>query len=554
MMIVVGPFASCSHFPDWTRSSNKLERGCMKVIVIARLIGVLVATGMVVCGLMLSPVAAADRPNVLVILCDDLGYGDVAVLNPNCKLRTPNFDRLAREGVVFTDAHSSSAVCTPTRYGLLTGQYCWRSRLQSGVLGGLSPRLIEPDVRTLADVLREHGYDTACFGKWHLGFDWTRKPNMAGFTDAIEKGSDGWRVDYEQPFHNGPLSVGFDRYFGISASLDMVPYTFLENDRVTIVPTVDKAFPMMLGRELSQTRLGPAAVDFDADQVLARLTDKVVEYLAEHADKKSKPFFCYVPLASPHTPIVPTETWRGRSQTNMYGDFVEQTDDAIGRMIAALDQNELTERTFVIVTSDNGCSPEAKFPELATFGHNPSYLFRGHKADIFEGGHRVPFIARWPGHFGAGQRCSALVGLQDTFATCADAVGIELQNTVAVDSFSWLPHLLPTASAQVIRKSLVHHSINGSFALRRDQWKLCFCRDSGGWSNPVPNSAAAKLLPPLQLYDLNADLGEQNNLVESQPAKVRELTDEMAQLLERGRSTEGPQLENTVPVKWTRPE
>ena len=204
-------------------------------------------------------VIAAERPNILLILCDDLGYGDVGCLNPNCKFRTPQIDRLAREGVVFTDAHSSSAVCTPTRYGLLTGRYAWRSRLQRGVLGGLSPKLIEPHVRTLAEVLRDAGYDTACFGKWHLGFDWPRNPNTPEFTDEIEAGPDGWRVDYSRPFRGGPLDVGFNRYFGIAGSLDMGPYTFLENDRVTVVPTVDKDFPMMFGREGRHTRTGPAA-------------------------------------------------------------------------------------------------------------------------------------------------------------------------------------------------------------------------------------------------------------------------------------------------------
>lgn len=518
--------------------------------LLSRLTVVCVLTGWM--GLL--PVMAAERPNLLVILCDDLGYGDVASLNPQCQFRTPHIDRLAREGVTFTDAHSGSAVCTPTRYGLMTGRYCWRTRLQQGVLGGLSPHLIEPETRTLADVLRDAGYDTACFGKWHLGFDWPRKPDTAGFTDEIEKGSDGWRVDYQLAFRGGPLSVGFNRYFGIAGSLDMVPYTFLENDRVTVVPTVDKEFPMMLGRSTSHTRLGPAAADFEADQVLPRLTQRVTEFLAEHADVRTKPFFCYVPLASPHTPIVPTEKWRGRSQTNMYGDLVEQTDDAIGQILTRLDELGLADRTLVIVTSDNGCSPQADFPELAKRGHHPSYLFRGHKADIFEGGHRVPFIARWPGHLRSGERCSALIGLQDTFATCADALGLTLTDNVAVDSFSWLPHVIPGRIGRTTRASLVHHSINGSFALRRDRWKLCFCGDSGGWSDPVPNSAAAKGLPELQLYDLTDDIGEKQNLVTSQSVKVRELTDEMAQLIDNGRSTEGPRQSNSAPVKWKRPE
>ena len=215
---------------------------------------------------------AADRPNFLVILCDDLGIGDVGAFNPQSRIKTPCLDELARTGTVFTDAHSGSAVCTPTRYGLLTGRYCWRSRLQRGVLGGISPRLIESNVKTVADRLREEGYDTACFGKWHLGLDWARRPDEAPFTDHIEPGKDGWKVDFQQTFSGGPLSVGFNQYFGISASLDMVPYTFLVNDRVQVVPTVDKSFPMMLGKESKQTRRGPAAQEFDATDVLPKLT------------------------------------------------------------------------------------------------------------------------------------------------------------------------------------------------------------------------------------------------------------------------------------------
>ena len=499
-------------------------------------------------------VTAAERPNILLILCDDLGYGDVEALNPQCKLRTPHLNRLAKEGVIFTDAHSSSAVCTPTRYSLMTGRYNWRTRLQSGVLGGLSPRLIEPEVHTLADVLKAEGYDTACFGKWHLGLDWTRKPNEPPFTDTIEKGSDGWRVDFQQPFHNGPLSVGFTRFFGIAASLDMVPYTFLDNDRVSVVPTVDKDFPMMLAREQGRTRRGPAATDFEANQVLPVLTTKVIDYLGQHALAGSKSFFCYVPLASPHTPIVPNDPWKGHSGTNDYGDFVEQTDDAIGRILQTLQDQHLRERTIVIVTSDNGCSPQADFPELARFGHNPNHVFRGHKADIFEGGHRVPYVASWPGHFPEGQTCSALIGLQDTFATCADLLELKLPDDVAVDSFSWRPHLIPGGNPVPIRESLVHHSINGSFALRRGRWKLCFCPDSGGWSEPRPDSSAAKSLPRMQLYDLTTDISEQQNEFESQPALVRDMTEEMSQLIARGRSTPGPVLENSARVQWQRPE
>src|ERR1051325_6936847 len=259
--------------------------------------------------------AKKAAPNIVYILCDDLGYGDVRCLNPNGKIPTPNVDRLAASGMIFTDAHSSSAVCSPTRYGILTGRYNWRSRLKSGVLGGMSPRLIEPGRLTVPAFLKQHGYHTAGIGKWHLGMDWVLNPGGEKFNDTIEKGEDGWRVDFSRPIRNGPTSLGFDFFFGISASLDMVPYTFIENDRVTTVPTTDKAFPMMLGRSGTMTRKGPAAAGFDAMNVLPALTRKALDYIGQRAPdaKTGAPFFLYLPLNAPHTPIAPAPEWQGKS-------------------------------------------------------------------------------------------------------------------------------------------------------------------------------------------------------------------------------------------------
>ena len=255
-------------------------------------------------------------PNMLYILCDDLGYGDVKCLNSGGKIPTPNIDLLASAGMIFTDAHSSSSVCSPTRYGILTGRYNWRSRLKSGVLGGMSPRLIEPGRLTVPVFLRQNGYHTACIGKWHLGMDWKLKPGAEKFNDTIEKGQDGWRVDFAKPIRNGPNSVGFDYFFGISASLDMVPYAFIENDRITARPTMDKAFPMMLGRGSGMTREGPAAADFEGMLVLPTLTQKAVEYLGQRASdaKAGNPFFLYLPLNAPHTPIAPTPDWQASTR------------------------------------------------------------------------------------------------------------------------------------------------------------------------------------------------------------------------------------------------
>ncbi|HUG69046.1 MAG TPA: arylsulfatase [Pirellulaceae bacterium] len=491
--------------------------------------------------------SAERHPNVLLIVADDLGYADVSCYGG--KIQTPHFDRLAAEGMRFTDAHSTSSVCTPTRYGLLTGRYNWRSKLQRGVLGGLSPRLIEPGRMTMASLLKEHGYHTACVGKWHLGMDWTVKPGGDVAEMNIESREQVFNVDYAQPISNGPNSVGFDYYYGISASLDMVPYTFIENDRVVSLPTEDRDFLMMHDRTPERrTRKGPTAPDFDAADVLPVIARKSVEYIDSRAAeaREGRPFFLYVPLASPHTPILPTKKWQGKSGINPYADFVMESDWAVGEILAALDKHKLSGETLVVFTSDNGCSPQARFDELADKGHHPSGPLRGHKADLFEGGLRVPLVARWPREIAAGVESEQLVCQSDLLATIAQLVEAKLPPEAGEDSISFLP-TLRTASAPK-RDHLVSHSINGSFAIRRGPWKLLLCADSGGWSTPRPSSKEAEGLSPMQLYNLDDDLGETTNLADQHPDKVGELTALLEQLVAAGRSTPGPDQRNQVPV------
>jgi len=496
---------------------------------------------------------AAERekkPNILYILCDDLGYGDVKCLNAEGKIATPNMDALGEGGMMFTDCHSSSAVCSPTRYGVMTGRYNWRSPLQSGVLGGLSPRLIEPGRLTVAGLLKQHGYATACIGKWHLGMDWVKLSGKEVTELSVETADQVHNVDYTQPITNGPNSVGFDYYFGISASLDMVPYTFIENDHVTVAPTVDRSFPFVLGRESPSSRLGPAAPGFEVEDVLPKLTQKAVEYITQRASdaKAGKPFFLYLPLNAPHTPIAPSAEWRGKSGINPYADFVMETDWAIGHVLHALDEEGLADNTLVMLASDNGCSPNANFPELAEKGHHPSYLFRGHKADIFDGGHHIPFLVRWPGKIKPGSTSEQIICLTDFMATCADILGVKLPEDAGEDSVSLLPALFGTAD-KPLHEAVVHHSVNGSFAIRQGNWKLELCPSSGGWSDPKPNSPAAKKLPPIQLYDMTADIGEKVNI----QADHTEVIDRLLRLLQKfvadGRSTPGAPQKNDVPVK-----
>lgn len=470
-------------------------------------------------------------PNIVYILADDMGYGDVGCLNPDSKIPTPNMDKLGKNGMIFTDAHSGSAVCTPTRYGIITGRYCWRSPLKSGVLWGYSPPLIEPQRTTVASLLKSQGYRTAGIGKWHLGLGWA--------TSEGKEANEG-TVDYSRPIKGGPTDLGFDYFFGIPASLDMDPYVYVENDHVVEAPTehVEKSKGLAFYRE------GPVAPGFKHKEVLPKFTQKATEVIDTHADEyPDSPLFMYMPLAAPHTPILPNKDFVGKSGLGDYGDFVCEVDWAVGQVVEALTRNGMLDNTLLIVTSDNGCSPMADFKHLESQGHDPSYHFRGHKADIFEGGHRIPFIAQWPAHIPAGTTCDHITCLTDLTATAAAITGVSLPDNVGEDSVSMLP-ALANPDTKPAREAIVHHSINGSFSIRKGKWKLEFCPGSGGWSYPRPKEAKKKNLPPVQLYDLSADIGEQKNLHEKYPEVVERLTKLMEKYIADGRSTPGTPQHN----------
>jgi arylsulfatase A-like enzyme len=484
-----------------------------------------------------------SNPNIVYIIADDMGYGDVSCLNPGGKISTPNMDRLASEGMTFTDAHSGSAVCTPTRYGILTGRYAWRSRLASGVLWGYSRTLIPKTRMTVASLLKQHGYATACVGKWHLGWDWATKDGYI-FSDRSDE--TGESVDYSKPITGSPLDLGFDYFFGIPASLDMLPYVYVENDRVVAAPT--ETIQGTKGRQFY--RGGPIAPGFKHEEVLPRCTQKAVEFIDHHAKTKSDaPFFLYYPLNAPHTPILPTEKFRGKSGIGPYGDFVIQCDDTVGQVMEALNRNGMSENTLFIVTSDNGCSPMADFDDLAQQDHYPSYHFRGYKADIYEGGHRIPFIARWPEKVASGKVCDDTICLTDLMATVASILGADLPENAGEDSVSILPDLIGTGSAP-LREATVHHSVNGSFSIRQGNWKLEFCPGSGGWSYPTPAEAKKLGIHEIQLYDLDLDIGEKNNVMDKHPEVVEHLTELLARYVNDGRSTPGPPQKNDREVSF----
>jgi len=479
--------------------------------------------------------AAKDAPNVIYILADDLGYGDLS--HAGGKAATPHCDRLAREGMRFTDSHTTSSVCTPTRYGILTGRYNWRSTLKKSVLWGLSEPLIEKGRLTVPGFLQQQGYHTAVVGKWHLGLGWHELPNAQKRKSKTgpTKG-DGWQIDYGRKVEGGPLAIGFDESYIIPASLDMFPYLYLKNDQPTAWANTTKAFH----------RPGPAAEEFEAINCLTDFARESRAYIAARA-KSEKPFFLYLPLTSPHTPIVPAKKWQGKSGLSKYGDFLMETDWVVGEVLAELDKHKLTDNTIVIFTADNGCSPQAKIPDLIKKGHKPNADWRGHKADIYEGGHRTPFLVRWPGKVKAGSLSSQTICTSDLFATLADILGQreKLPAAAGEDSFSFLPVLLGKTVKKPLRPFTIHHSINGSFAIRRGHWKLILCPGSGGWSNPRPAQALKnKDLHLVQLYNLKDDPAEKNNLANQNRPLVNELVDQLVVAIKDGRTNPGPKQSN----------
>ncbi|MDY0393673.1 arylsulfatase [Virgibacillus halophilus] len=470
------------------------------------------------------------QPNIIYILADDMGYGDLSCLNEASKINTVNLDGVAKEGMAFTDAHASSAVCTPSRYSILTGRYNWRSSLKRGVLGGYSEPLIEDGRLTVASMLKTKDYRTACVGKWHLGLDWRAKSQ------------DPTDVDYSKPIADGPLQHGFDYFYGISASLDMPPYVYIENDQVTQIPASTSKSREGKG----WWREGPIAPDFKHEEVLPRLNDKVLDTIELWKDD---PFFLYYALPAPHTPILPLEQYRGKTGLNEYGDFVYMCDDLIGDIMNKLIELGLYENTILVFTSDNGCSPEADFGELSYLGHHPSYHFRGHKADIYEGGHRVPLLIRWPEYIKPNMLTEEPVCLVDLMATLADIVDFQLPDDAGEDSISNLPLWSGQKLDRSLREATVHHSIDGSFSIRQGKWKLELCPGSGGWSYPKPGEESS-FMPPFQLYDLHSDIGEKVNVALDYPDKVEHLRELLREYVLNGRSTPGKKQKNTGAPYW----
>ncbi|MCR5665629.1 MAG: arylsulfatase [Eubacterium sp.] len=499
----------------------------------------------------------SKNPNIILMFVDDLGIGDLTCFNPDSKIHTQHIDHLASQGMCFDDCHASSALCTPSRYGLLTGRYNWRSRIKIGVLPGHAYPLIEEGRETLGTMLQKQGYKTACVGKWHLGMNWTTKngynlPSIYEDPNSdIEKAAKG--IDFDAPIHDGPLTRGFDYFYGMPASLDQPPFVKIENDRILKKPDHwigKKNLSRQNSDDIDQVEYGPAAPDFDPKKIVPEMDNKVLELVEQYAGQ-DEPFFIYYPTLAVHQPILPDDEFKDKSGIGPYGDLVLQVDNFVGRLTKLLEEKKIAEDTIVIFASDNGCSAVVDYPALAKLGHNPSYIYRGKKGDIWDGGHRIPFVIRWPGHIEAGSRCDQMICLTDMFATIAELVGFEYGDDAGEDSFS-IQSLLK-GDDQPVRDYVMHHSVC-FYSLRKGEWKLEFCPGSGGMAaifSKDPNNEfnSNPEGTPYQLYNMKEDVREQHNLYGQKPEIEKELRDIAIQCFNDGRSTPGSKQENH-PAKW----
>lgn len=456
------------------------------------------------------------KTNIVIVLADDMGWGDLGCFGAT-KIPTPRMDAIGADGVRLTNCHSASAVCTPSRYALLTGRYAWRGALTSGVLAGHSPPILEPGLPTLASVLHDEGYATAAIGKWHLGLGWQWKDGsrLTAFgpeaqlqpTPLADYGAD---VDYTQAFDDGPTEHGFDRFFGIAGSLDMPPYAFLDQNRTFGVPDREKEV------YISSQRAGRQTPGWRDDQVDIRFVTEACRWMRA----QDNPFLLYLTLASPHHPCTPPDFIRGRSDAGSRGDMVTLVDWAVGQIDDTLADLGFAEDTLLIVTSDNGAM-YADFGSPDTHGHASNGAWRGQKADIWDGGHREPFVARWPGVIPAGLDRDDPVGLVDLLPTISGAVGASGGRDVE-DGRDILPVLTGTGGVDAERV-LIHHSLRGMFAVRRGKWKAVFGTGSGGFTMPAGDISDESG----QLYDLDADPAEANNLWAEHPEVVADLRREL---------------------------
>ncbi|MFI3200091.1 MAG: arylsulfatase [Eubacteriales bacterium] len=513
------------------------------------------------------------KPNVVLMFVDDLGYGDVSCFNPESKIPTPHIDALAKNGMKFTDSHSVSALCTPSRYGLLTGRYPFRSDIKYTVITGDSMPLIEDDRMTLADLFKENGYKTSCVGKWHLGLRWQLNQNFrehaalgeqklyddvpqrvgdkATVVPLVSTWVESLDIDFTKPILNGPCEHGFDYFYGMAASLDTPPYLYIENNMAMTQPTrlsgcmhVDRATATMQ----QDWQCGPIAEGFDHVQVLDDMNDKVLELIDNYTENDEK-FFIYYPTPAVHGPILPNKKFQGKSGINAYGDIVMQLDDMVGQITKKLSDKNILEDTIFIFTSDNGCSGVADLPFLESKGHFSSAIYKSHKMSLYEGGHRVPTIISCPNMIEKNTSCNKNICHTDFFATFAQLFSQELKDDVAEDSFSNLALWEGTGDCE--RTSSVYTCLTGHLGVVKDGWKLNCCENGCETKELILSTFKGEYCPQkFELYNLNVDPSEANNLIDNESEKVEELTVELIKVFDNGRSTKGEKQENNLCDNW----
>lgn len=467
-----------------------------------------------------------ELPNIVIIYADDMGYGDLNIQNPDSKIPTPNLNQLASEGMRFTDAHSSSGICSPSRFALLTGSYHWRR--QHGIVGAFGKPFFKDTDITLPQLLKTKGYSTACIGKWHLGWEWPFKNEPSGEIqrgDRIQKVYTSNDIDWSQPIQGGPLARGFDYYFG-DGTINFPPYAWVENDRLTAIPTDE----MDANNSIQNTkegrwefRVGPKLKDWDPYEVLPTLTTKVVEWVNQQ--EAEQPFFLYFPLPSPHAPIIPNDEFIGKSEAGGYGDFMYQTDWVIGQVLDALKAKGFEDNTIVIFSSDNGPERYA-FKRAETYDHFSMGKFRGLKRDVWEGGHHVPFIVKWPGHVEAGSTSEEVISQVDIISTLAEITEIPLPENAAPDSYSLLPIISAQDYPSPFREATVHNTFENKWGIRQGDW--LFMNNKDGEHSKMPESfkelrSYTDFATEGLLFNMKTDPEQRINLYVEHPQKVEEL-------------------------------
>jgi arylsulfatase A-like enzyme len=490
--------------------------------------------------LTLSSSLFAAQPNIVIILADDLGYGDMHANNPErSKIPTPNMDRLAAEGMRFTDGHSSSGCCSPSRYTLLTGRYHWRTTLQGGIVGEWGKPLIAPDRLTVGKLAQQHGYRTACIGKWHLGSDWPitpeQKMHFSGFvgkaggggevsTTITDAHRETWKAVFSQRIPGGPTERGFNEYFGTDVP-NWPPYCFIEGDRTLGIPS--ELLPASKLVKNQASKQGPALPGWQLEGILPALATRAEKFIKVQSEAK-KPFLLYLPLTSPHTPLAVNPEWKGKSGLNNdFADLVMETDAVIGRVLEALKTGGVEKDTFVLFTSDNGCAAYIGVKDMEKQGHFPSGPLRDYKTSVYEGGHRVPFVVKWPGVVNAGSVCKQLVLQADTIATLAEILGTTLPENAGEDSFSLMPLL--KGEDRPIRTNAVNTACGGTPSYREGAWKY-----------------VAQAKP--ELYNLDEDLAESMNVAPLHPDRLKAMQAAFEKLIRAGRSTPGTPQKNDIKV------